>query len=164
MNHLKINTAVNNHTLYVQMIGQLDEDATLSKIEISEKPGIHDILINWDGVKSINSCGIREWIKWIHTVPKDIRITFEKCPRIIINQVNLVNGFLPKGAVISSFYIPYFCASCDSITTVLCSTEASISNSHFNLPKDIPCEKCKMETEMDIVPAKYFRFLKGDLI
>lgn len=164
MSQLKINASKNLNSLSIKLVGQLDENATLSKIEVVGSPAIQNIRIDWDGVKVINSDGIKEWIKWVQTVPKDIQIAFEKCPRIVINQVNLVNGFLPKGATIHSFYVPYFCLTCDYITPVLCSAESSFSNHQFNPPRDIRCNKCSQETELDIIPAKYFRFLKGELL
>ena len=62
MSNLKIDSSRDVEILKVQFTGAMNEESMLSCIDVS---GLKEIHIDWSGLSSINSCGIREWIKWI---------------------------------------------------------------------------------------------------
>ena len=60
----KLDVKINNNsgTVNVNMAGTIDEDVDFTQFNLGEAQQID---LDLSGIKSINSCGIREWIKWI---------------------------------------------------------------------------------------------------
>lgn len=69
--------------------------------------GESNLFINLEEVTAINSFGIREWIKLMRML-KNAKIQLSHCPKLFIDQVNMVTGILPENSQIISFYVPYF--------------------------------------------------------
>src|SRR6185437_12284669 len=82
--------------------GAIDEDANFA-VASAEGSGV---IIDLREVTAINSVGIREWIKWTKTLPAGCKMTVRNCPKIIVDQINMVLGFLPAGTVVESFFVP----------------------------------------------------------
>ena len=99
---VKLNKAPDK--LSVLMNGTIDEDVDFTQFNLGGAPQVE---MQLEGVKSINSCGIREWIKWMSTAPA-ANITFNQCPKVIVDQINMVDGFLPGNAKVQSFFVPYY--------------------------------------------------------
>lgn len=82
---------------------------------ISEKTEIfsHDVrkatslTLDLHRVTFINSIGVKNWITWMMSVPASCKIELRNCPFVIISQINMVQGFLPKTARVQSFFAPY---------------------------------------------------------
>ena len=140
----------------VTLNGQLDENASFEKVEFADP---QEVLIDLNGVNSINSCGIREWIKWIKDVPPTAKITYKNCPKVIIDQINMVVGFLPEQAKVESFYVPYYCESSGSEKMVLFQSGKEFNGESISEP-EVKCDETGDEMEMDIIESKYFGFLK----
>lgn len=155
MGKLNITTKALGNALNVQMSGIIDEDADFSQHPLSS---FQNIEFNLEGVKSINSCGIREWIKWIET-SSGSQITFEKCPKVIIDQMNMVDGFLPKNGKVLSFFVPYYNESSGAEKNILFNSGVEFVGAQLNPPSDIKDDDGN-EMEMDVIETKYFKFLK----
>ncbi|MCK5882833.1 MAG: hypothetical protein KAG61_04030 [Bacteriovoracaceae bacterium] len=150
---LKIDTHIVDDELIIHFIGQMDEDADFKKLlDIKASRFVFD----FNKIGLLNSCGIREWISFLEGIPGDVQVTYKNCPQIIIEQMNMVHGFIKEGAKIETFYAPYYCEDCDSETKVLLQTE---NITEFHAPK-INCDKCSKEMEFDAIEAQYFNFLK----
>lgn len=153
MKRLTINKQILQDELNVELIGAIDEDA-----DFKELIGLEQRIINFDfkQVTMINSCGIREWIKFLENVSADSTIVYENCPQIIIEQINMVHGFFRKGSVIKSFYAPYFCERCGKEAKVHILTE-QVKNK--KAPK-VDCPNCGAENmDFDAIEAQYLSFL-----
>lgn len=153
MKRLTINKQILQDELNVELIGAIDEDA-----DFKELLGLEQKTISFDfnQVNMINSCGIREWIKFLEKIPEKSTIVYNNCPQIIIEQINMVHGFFRKGAVINSFYAPYFCESCNKEAKIHLKTE-QVKNK--KAPK-IECPNCGEENmDFDAIEAQYFNFL-----
>jgi hypothetical protein len=90
--------------------GLIDEDA---KFPTFETRGVDKVVIDLDGVKGINSVGIRTWLDWVTPLSNQMALFFERCPKSIVLQFSMVKGFLPDRATVLSFYLPYYCDKCD---------------------------------------------------
>ena len=90
--------------LILQLSGIIDEDVDFTHHSLQN---VQQIEIELSNVKSINSCGIREWIKWL-TSAKEAKISFKQCPKVIVDQMNMVDGFLPINGIVESFFVPYY--------------------------------------------------------
>jgi anti-anti-sigma regulatory factor/DNA-directed RNA polymerase subunit RPC12/RpoP len=149
---LTINKQIVQDELHVELIGAIDEDA-----DFKELAGLEQKTMSFDfkQVNMINSCGIREWIKFIEKVPEKTQLIYNNCPQIIIEQINMVHGFFRKGASINSFYAPYFCETCNKENKVFLRTE-QVKN---RKAPAMNCPKCGNEMDFDAIEAQYFSFL-----
>lgn len=139
----------------VSVSGVIDEDVDFNAYSLSGATGVDFQL---GGIKSINSCGIREWIKWVGTAGS-AKVTYNQCPKIIVDQINMVQGFLPATGKVMSFYVPYYNEDSGSEKNVLFTFGKEFTESSVNAPAGIKDEEGN-EMEMDVVEAKYFKFIK----
>lgn len=141
-------------TLQLSVAGVIDEDADFAQLSIN---GAQEIRIDLNGVKSINSCGIREWIKWVGQVPQ-AKITYEMCPKVIVDQINMVDGFLPLNAHVTSFFVPYYNEETGSEKNVLFRDGQEYKGNKLSPPAKVVDEQGQA-MEMDVIESKYFKFL-----
>lgn len=88
---LQLETQILDNKVEVKFSGQIDEDATFEKIHnIKQEVYIFDL----EGVSLINSCGVREWINFLEKLPEDADITYKNVPQIVVEQINMVQGFV----------------------------------------------------------------------
>lgn len=140
----------------VVLSGNIDEDSTFSGVDISEAT---KITLDLDGVTAINSCGIREWIKWIRTAKPGVPVIYRKCPKIIVDQINMVAGFLPDNGKVESFYVPYYSEVSGSEKMVLFSEGKEFKGNEIFAPGEVKDDDGEI-MEMDVIEAKYFKFLQ----
>ena len=153
MKRLSINKQILQDELRVELVGAIDEDS-----DFKELTGLEQKLISFDfdKISMINSCGIREWIKFIEKLPAGCQIVYKNCPQIIIEQINMVHGFFREGSTIESFYAPYYCEKCGKEAKIHLRSE-QVKNR--KAPK-IECPNCGSEDiEFDAIEAQYFSFL-----
>lgn len=149
------------------LTGSIDESADFTQLHL---PKTKILAINLDGITHVNSLGIRSWIQWVATLTNIETYIFKKCPMVIINQVNILQGLLPAGSSIESFYIPFFCASCGHDGKVLAERGKDFYESSENKDAQIEirleriCPKCNQLYCADVAPARYFRFLRYDYL
>lgn len=144
--------------------GSIDENSDYSSIDAQFTD---EVVFDFELVKHINSTGIKHWVNWItgvHNKNPQLKFTFVNCPKSIVDQINMVDGFLPPNSTIKSFKVPYFCETCEAdktYTFVMDREYKKEPNGNFSL--DIPdktCGKDDCEMEPDVVEQKYFRFLR----
>ncbi len=140
---------------------------------ISEKTAIFDynisqateVDINMEKVTFINSIGVKNWINWAINLSPRCRVSLRKCPYVIVNQVNIVQGFLPHNAKIESFIAPYLCDQCGLEAHILTERGKDYEYATETHPKfarvmtNLPCTKCKGIMEPDFIVEKTFSFL-----
>jgi hypothetical protein len=149
---LTINKLIFQNELKVEFSGAINEDADFKSLDSFDQSSIS---FDFGKVDMINSCGIREWIKFIEKVPETSQIIYRNCPQIIIEQLNMVHGFFKKGSIIESFCAPYFCETCDKENKVQILT-SQIENK--KAPK-IKCPECGKFMEFDAIESQYLSFL-----
>ncbi len=143
--------------------GMIDEDVAFPQVELKDYKAIH---LDLQGIKAINSVGIREWLDWIRPLSEKLQIHLFNCPKTIVFQFNMVEGFLPPKSLVESFYVPFFCEKCDREENVLVKPGrevTAVGNSikiDFGGKPPAKCDKPQCELEMDVTEGKYFQFLK----
>lgn len=142
--------------LALHLKGSIDEDAVLANISFDNA---QQIVLDLEKVTAINSCGIREWIKWLKGAPGGAKIIYRNCPKIIVDQINMVAGFLPDSAVVESFYVPYFNENSGTEKMILFRRGTEFKDGELNPPAAVK-DDGGQEMEMDVIEAKYFKFLK----
>lgn len=141
--------------LNLSLAGTIDEDVDFNQIPIT---GSKQIDLQLTGVKSINSCGIREWIKWMGSAT-GAEIVWHECPKVIVDQINMVDGFLPGNAKVMSFYVPYYNDDAGSEKNVLFRYGNEYKEGALTPPAAVQDEEGNA-MEMDVIESKYFKFIK----
>lgn len=146
----------------VRLGPSIDEHTDLSPIDLSEVEVIH---FDLSGLTHINSAGIRTWITWIEKnklINPDLFYNFTKCPKIFIDQANMIDGFLPEKSKIYSVAVPYFCEKCEKEATVSYSTghEMRFEGGRWQIHHpNFSCAEKQCEYEPDVAET-YFSFLE----
>jgi len=156
MSKLQFNTQNDGSKMIINLLGQIDESfpSELSAIKIST-----EVTINLDQVKMINSLGIREWIKFVGQLSQ-LNVEFVKCPKIFIDQVNMVQGFITPNCKIKSFYVPYFNEDSNVEKNVLYVFGTDYGDGFLNVKPSVKGDDGS-DLDIDVVEQKYFKFLKN---
>lgn len=150
---LTINLNLVEDTARVEFVGSIDEDANFEKIK---KLAQAEYQFDFEKVEMINSCGIREWITYVEGIEDNAKLVYINCPQIIIEQMNMVHGFVKPGAIIESFFAPYYCESCDKESKI----HLKFEQVKDKKAPEMACPLCKAEgMEFDAIEEQYFNFL-----
>lgn len=118
-----------------------------------------DVNIHLKDLISVNSTGLREWILLMRKMSA-AKICLFECPKLFIDQVNMVKGVLPSNAKIMSLYVPYFNEKNGTEKNVL-----FVAGEHFQNNQLMPFKKVTDdkgdEMELDVTESKYFKFIRG---
>jgi hypothetical protein len=144
--------------LVVRMSGKMNESSDLEMISV---PNADSVEIDLIDLTLINSVGIRIFKDWIFKIKAPI-ITLSYCPRIFIDQVNMVVDFLPKHARITSFYVPYFNEASGEEKAVLFvrGEHFTVENGKPEIKLPVVTDSAGSEMEVDVLGDRYFQFLK----
>lgn len=134
--------------------GVIDEDADFKDHAVA---GFDNVEIDLVQLQSINSCGIREWIKWLSANTSG-KIQFHNCPKVIVDQINMVEGFLPKNAEVKSFFVPYFNEEFGSEKNILYRDGSEYQGNQVKHPAEVK-DGDGNAMEMDVIESKYFKFI-----
>jgi hypothetical protein len=141
----------------VTMAGVVDENADLTPlVQLGTRP----IKVHLRGVRRINSFGVRAWMDAIRRVPITTKLTFVHCPPPVVDQCNMVQGFLGHGTL-ESFYAPMTCAECDEQIDQLFETAVCRANGG-KLPQT-PCPRCGRPMEVDDLEEQYLLFVRDTM-
>lgn len=141
----------------LELKGNIDEDANFTPPDLA---GAAAVVLDLEGVNAINSVGIREWIKWVKALPGSLQLSVRRCPKIIVDQINMVAGFLPGATKVESFYVPYYSEGSGAEKMVLFEFGKEYKDGEVHAPPDVKDEAGET-MEMDVIEAKYFKFLKN---
>ena len=139
---------------HVTITGIIDENADLAPLG---ELGTRAIEVSMRGVRRINSFGVRAWIDVVRRIPQSARLEFVHCPPPVVDQCNMVAGFLGHGALVS-FYAPMVCPECDEQIDQLFQTAACRDNGG-KLPAT-PCPRCGRPMEVDDLEEQYLLFVR----
>lgn len=157
MGQFSVSKRTEGDSVVLSFQGNIDEDASFQDIQLGEGS---KFILDLEKVNSINSCGIREWIKWIRGAPAGSQITYRKCPKVIVDQINMVSGFLPDNAKVQSFYVPYYSDGSGTEKMILFETGVHFGDGKLQPPDEVKDDASGELMEMDVIEAKYFKFLQ----
>ena len=163
MTTFNVKQKINGTELQLDLGGAIDEDVQFPVLNLA---AVKQVVFDLQAVKSINSVGIREWLNWIKPISEKTQIIMKNCPKTMVFQFNMVEGFLPKGAKVSSLFVPFFCEKCDKEENVLfhIGQEIKLEAGNIKLEYDIAsfklCQDPACDLAMDVTEAKYFHFSK----
>lgn len=151
--------------LVIHLSGDLDEDAILTE---TTKFTDRKVILDLGQVTSINSMGLRHFSFWIKNLSKNVApLTFliRNAPDFIIGLVSIFKGLLPANGVVDSFYIPFCCEKCERTEKRLIQSHRDFYEFEKNYKDSIKvprvnCPKCGDEMVLDVMPEKFFVFLR----
>jgi anti-anti-sigma regulatory factor len=141
---------------FVRLAGVIDEDNDLSVL--AERVPGGTLVVDLGEVERINSCGVRDWVNWLHRVEgAGAKPVLVDCSPPVVAQINLVHNFVGGGAV-KSFYAPYFCPQCDREKLLLLEARDALAARPFRAPP-CRCDECDGPMDFDDMEESYFAFL-----
>jgi anti-anti-sigma regulatory factor len=141
----------------VRFHGVIDEDATFAELILCLKGAV---VFDLEDVQRINSCGVREWVRFLRDIPQVTELVFDRCSQPMVRQMNMINMF--KGqANVRSLYAPYHCETCDLDLERLLDMKACFPTGAIDPVPEFRCEKCGEPLEFDDVAERYFYFING---
>ncbi len=142
-------------TTRVRLWIDIDESTALDEHIPSSLPSVE---IDCEGVKRINSSGVRLWIDYFSRLRADgTRLSFRNCAPPLVEQWSMIPNFLVKSEV-KSVLVPFRCSAC-----------AKAFNQPYTLDElgsldvdrlQMPCLACSQPAEFEDIPDEYFVFLK----
>lgn len=157
MSKCKVEVITNNGTTEYVLSGSIDETLIIHFDLFTETQDV--VMLHLDGVIAINSTGIREWINLMGRL-KSAKIRLSKCPKVIVDQINMVKGFLPTNASVDSFYVPYFSEQSSSEKKILFERNRQFTDKEVSFENSI-IDEDGASFEIDIIPDKYFKFIRN---
>lgn len=144
--------------LVVRMSGKLNEHADLEMITVPQADAVE---IDLSELILINSMGIRNLRDWLLAIKAPV-LTFSYCPRVFIDQVNMVLDFIPKHSKILSFYVPYYGDSSGEDKAILFTRgeQFTVTGDSTNISWPQVFDSKGKEMDVDVVGDRYFGFLK----
>ena len=134
--------------------GSVDE---LFKPDEQLGPPPPEMVIYCKGIKSINSVGVKGWIKYFKKAAKGgSKLVFRECSSAIVQQLSMIPD-MAAGGVVESIYVPFACSKCHSELQALYSTADLIKSGCQIAP--MKCSRCSGEAVFDDIPDEYFNFL-----
>jgi hypothetical protein len=138
----------------VNISGVIDENADLAPlVAIDGKP----VEVNLKGVRRINSFGVRAWIDAVRRISPATAVRFVQAPPPVIDQCNMVSGFLGHGVLVS-FFAPMTCEECDEQVEQL--FEADRCRALGGKLPATPCPRCGRNMEVDDLEEQYLLFVR----
>ncbi|MEK6624565.1 MAG: hypothetical protein AABY86_06340 [Bdellovibrionota bacterium] len=151
MGQTKIDLSKKDRELYVKISGPIDEDFVYD--EILKSPA-NKYILDLEDVTVLNSCGIREWIKFLSALGTACQVVYRNCPQMVIYQMGMVKGILCSNATIETFFAPYFDEEADKEVKILLTLDEV---KHGKAPSKKG--EHGQELEFDALEESYFRFL-----
>jgi anti-anti-sigma regulatory factor len=142
--------------IFVRFDGVIDEDNGLAE-QLPEAQG-KTILVDLARVSRINSCGVRDWVRWARALEsRGNQLYLVGCCPAVVAQLNMVQNFCGDRGRVISFQAPYFCGSCDRDHREQLAAAGMLPD---DSPPELVCELCGEPLEFDDLPTSYLAFLR----
>ncbi len=139
----------------VEFTGEIDENSDFTELRRHLRGSV---VFRLNGIKRINSCGVREWVNFVRDLPNVSELVFSHCSPAIVTQLNMIDNFRGSASV-RSFYAPYVCDSCNTEEERLLDVDTHFPSGPSADPPQFLCERCQRPLEFDDLPERYLSFL-----
>ncbi len=145
--------ADNGGMTLVHLNGPVNEDADFAPLSAELQARLH-VRFDLSGIARINSCGVREWVNFIRSLPGTCNIEIEKCTPAVVSQLNMISNFAGNARVLS-VHAPFVCDNCGNEEDVL----VLIQPGQIPTLEEASCNNCGGPMEFDDVEDSYFAFV-----
>jgi len=121
----------------ITLEGDINEEIRESLDEIEKELKSKQVVFDCEGVRKINSIGVRDWMLSLGRLANRCAVSFVNCPEVFVDMAVMVPTFT-RGRPIRSFYATYVCEDCAVERTLLVEIKAG----QAVLPGDCVCAKC----------------------
>jgi hypothetical protein len=153
---LKVDIKKTGNDTTLIFAGPLDENCQLPDMS---KGYQGRLIIDLGGLTALNSLGCRKWVLWIKEITSKNGGFLRNCSPNVINQINVLSGFVPELMKVESFYVPYACEKCGHEERILLTRGQEFGPKKISVADKMPCHKCGGTMEMDVVKDRYFNFV-----
>ncbi len=155
---LKVHITTEGSDVTIAFEGILDETSRLP--ELSE-PVKGELRLDLEKLTLINSMGIHKWITWMrHRTNMQGSMVLVNCRPVVINQINILRGFLPDYARVDSFFVPYSCENCGFDEKLLLKRGVEYDDQRqVQFATEKACPSCGGVLGLDIMHDRYFKFM-----
>jgi len=155
---MRYTKVVENNRVKLGLQGPLDDTADFSSLKLDTVAALD---VDFEHVDICNSRGILEWVRFLQTLPSNIKVTLLKCSPVIVNQLNIFPALLlTKPIQVASVFVPLSCTCGKTIVHLLnlgpTTTVHSLEN--IQLPS-VPCA-CGGSFAFSGAIDSYFGFLE----
>jgi hypothetical protein len=98
---------------HFKISGILDEDFVVENQNEFNSPQLKLVNIDLEDLRLINSCGIREFIRFLNLFYSGSQINYLNCPVFFTYQLGMISGLITAHRSVYSFMAPYFSESDD---------------------------------------------------
>jgi hypothetical protein len=120
----------------------------------SELEGSNVILFDWSRTHRITSFGVREWMRFLRSLPAESYYGFVRCTPMVVAQINTIGSFVGRGEVLS-LYLPYECPKCgDRADLLLDITLEKQQSEEVRCPR-LDCDRCGIASDLEEPPEVY---------
>lgn len=141
----------------VKFVGIIDESSSFEELVALFEP---EVWVDFSKVTRINSCGVRQWTKAVHT--STARVHYVNAPSLMVDQFSMVPEFLGPNSTVDSFEARYICDACGHEDVQILSVGKDVQAGLAEYPEGptAKCPKCSSAMEFDHSPDVYLDFLK----
>lgn len=147
----QIRNEIVNSELHLFLSGPLNEDSLFTSASFEPTSMIH---IHLDELTSINSTGIRQWVIWVKDYPES-EWQLWGCPPHFINNLNMIDKFVPKKSKVKTFYLPFFSQETGEEIQILIERESWESQPN---KIETPRDSSGNLMHPDIIEDRFFKF------
>ncbi len=140
--------------LRVELHGEVDENADFSELRLLLRGNVE---LGLEGIKRINSCGVREWVNFVRGLDGVRALWFARCSPPVVLQLNTIYNFRGPARV-SSFMAPYLCEACNHDEYKLLEVAEHFPDRHAVVPA-VRCQRCGGVMVFDELPERDLSFL-----
>ncbi len=148
--NIQIRVETEHDGIHVFISGPLTEHASFHSVQVPPDLIVH---LHLDDLTMINSSGIRKWLQWVGAHMGESWKVWG-CPPHFINQLNIIEGFLPLKAKVQSFYVGYYSESTNEQIQLLIDRDKWEQENAI----EIPIDKSGNKMEPDFLEDIYFKF------
>ena len=124
----------------------------------------HSLTLELDGLSRMISIGVRQWDQWLVALRKanpNLVINLVNIPTFFVELFNVIHEFVPRPYAVKSFYVQYYCESCEKSVDVLFKWQSA--SDFLKSVKDLPavqCDQCESSLQMDFNSDRILYFLE----
>jgi hypothetical protein len=136
------NLKLEKDLLLIELSRCIDENSIFNDLK-AEK--YSKIVVDFKNVFLMNSCGIREWVKFVSTINENQLVIYKNCSYLVIDTMVAIPPFSTNKTLIESVQINWECETKNLNLTTIFEIDSDI------LEESIHCENCPepMTTEFD---------------